>query len=407
MATKDETIVQQVDVNLDELLGLPGVENIVVPTTEEPKKEETKPNVFSKEEDPTAFLNNVDNEEEEENVPEPVIKQQLNQILDEDIQEDEEEGSEEVQTNSTPRQVSPAASVFKKLIENEIIYELEDDKPLDEYNEEDFANLLQLNMEEMRKDLAEEFFEGLPKEFQIARKYYEDGGRDLKPILKFLTQLDETRALDPNSEEDAEIIVRRHLANTAYGDREEIEEEILKLRDRDELVEKARKFKPKLDAMEQEAVAEQLAKQEMHKKKMQQMAQTYVNKVGETLRAGELNGLKLDKKTQSLLFSGLVEPSYPSASGTRTNLLGHLLEKYQYVEPNHGLIAEALWLLADPKGYKNRLMDMGKNQATANTTKALKIEQSTRTSGSSSPVVEKEERTTRKIKGDSNFFKRV
>jgi len=50
---------------------------------------------------------------------------------------------------------------------------------------------------------------------------------------------------------------------------------------------------------------------------------------------------------------------------------------------------------------------MGKNQATANTTKALKIEQSTRTSGSSSPVVEKEERTTRKIKGDSNFFKRV
>jgi hypothetical protein len=58
---------------------------------------------------------------------------------------------------------------------------------------------------------------------------------------------------------------------------------------------------------------------------------------------------------QGLLFSGLVQPNYPSISGKPTNLLGHLLEKYQFVEPRHDLIAEALWLLADPNGYKGKV----------------------------------------------------
>ena len=69
-----------------------------------------------------------------------------------------------------------------------------------------------------------------------------------------------------------------------------------------------------------------------------------------------MNGLELDNRTQNMLYAGLVQSNYPSISGRQTNMLGHLLEKnISGVEPNHSLIAETLWLLADPDGYKQNI----------------------------------------------------
>ena len=73
-----------------------------------------------------------------------------------------------------------------------------------------------------------------------------------------------------------------------------------------------------------------------------------------------------------MLYAGLVQPKYHSISGQQTNLLGHLLEKYQFVEPNHGLIAEALYLLQDPEGYRDKVREVAKQAATATTLKKLK-----------------------------------
>jgi hypothetical protein len=109
--------------------------------------------------------------------------------------------------------------------------------------------------------------------------------------------------------------------------------------------------------MQEEIVAAQLAEQEARKQQQEQAAQAYMQNVFETLRPAEINGLKLDKKTQAQLYSGLTQPQYPSISGRPTNLLGHLLEKYQFVEPNYGLIAEALWLLSNPDEYRSQLQN--------------------------------------------------
>jgi hypothetical protein len=106
-----------------------------------------------------------------------------------------------------------------------------------------------------------------------------------------------------------------------------------------------------------------------------------MDNVHATLREGELNGIKLDNRTQNMLYAGLVQPNYPSASGRQTNLLGHLLEKYQWVEPDHGRIAEALWLLADPDSYKNEIRSQGANDANVATVRTLKTEQQTSHSG--------------------------
>ena len=105
-----------------------------------------------------------------------------------------------------------------------------------------------------------------------------------------------------------------------------------------------------------------------------------------------------------MLYNGLVQPNYPSISGKPTNMLGHLLEKYQYVEPRHDLIAEALWLLADPEGYKSKIKDQGKVAATEKTVRQLKTEQAKMQS--STPVVERDEARQRRIPRNDNFFKR-
>lgn len=402
MAAKEETVVQQVEVNLDELLGLPGSENVMVPTQPE-KKPAIKPKVFQKEESATAFLDNPELQEEVETTSSTTnaTDNTIDDIIDEATGEETDEDYELTESKIT----SPNSNLFKKLIEKELLYDFEGDKTIDEYTDEDFESLLEANVEEMRTEVAQDFFDNLPHEFKLAYKYFEDGNKDLKSLFKVLGAMEENRSLDPSNESDAEIIVRKHLTNTNYGTVEEIEEEIEKLKDREEIVDKANKFKPKLDAVEQQVIAKKLADQENIKKRQQAAAQNYMTNVYETLKPGQLNGVKLDKKTQSMLYYGLTEPNYPSVSGRPTNLLGHLLEKYQYVEPDHSLVAEALWLLADPKSYKKKLLEQGQTIAASDVAKKLKMEQTIK--NSATPVIEKDERRTKRIKGnDDNFFKR-
>jgi hypothetical protein len=91
-------------------------------------------------------------------------------------------------------------------------------------------------------------------------------------------------------------------------------------------------------------------------------------------------------------------------------LLGHLLEKYQFVEPNYTLISEALWLLSDPDGYKTKIMEKGAQQSVEKTVRKLKTEQAN-AGGSSLGVEQREEdtksrSTKRKIPRSNNIFKR-
>jgi hypothetical protein len=210
--------------------------------------------------------------------------------------------------------------------------------------------------------------------------------------------------MDPSNDSDQETIVRSYLEATNFGDAEEIEEELTNWKDLGQLEKKAKQFKPKLDMMQEEMVQSRLAQQEMIKQQQEQAAEAYVQNVFEALRPGELNGVKLDKKVQSFLYNGLTQPQYPSINGNPTNLLGHLLERYQYVEPRYDLIAEALWLLSNPDDYRANLMRQGKNQAVEQTVRQLKTEQS-RNKATSSVNTEPREQS-RKIPRQTNIFKR-
>ena len=403
----ETTSIEQVEMNLDELLGTPGAENVMLPEAEK------KPSIFTQTKTDLSFIDNDTDEEDTESDdkkpkdnPADVIKE-----LDEDFLGAPADTEDEPKKSTAGRpklDKSGVSELFNKLIEKGQIVPFDDEKSLDDYTIKDFEELMEANMVERENKIREttpvEFFDSLPEELQVAAKYVADGGEDLKGLFRILSEVEETRQLDPSDSKDQEHIIREYLRATSFGNEEEIDEEIYEWKDRGELQNKALKFKPKLDKMQEKVVAQKLTQQENMRKQQQNAAQAYMQNVYNTLNAGEVNGIKLDKKVQGLLYTGLVQPNYPSISGKQTNMLGHLLEKYQYVEPRHDLIAETLWLLADPEGYKARIREQGKTAQVEKTVRQLKTEQAKM--ASSTPVIEKEETTQRKISRGGNFFKR-
>ena len=420
-----ETKVEKVEVNLDEIFhGAPGADSITLPE-DEPKK----PNVFSRKKDvDMSFIDKPTTEETKNEEPEAteetsevveekkeekketVTPDQIDEILGDN---QEEEVTAETETKKRGRKpISGVSDVFKKLIDEERLLAFDDGKDLDDYSAKDWQELIQANLDEkanaVRRETPKQFFDSLPQELQIAARYVADGGTDLKGIFKALSVVEETRDLNVKDVKDQKHIIREYLSATGYGTQEEIDEEIEVWGDLGKLEQQANKFKPKLDKMQEQVVARKLQEQDMKRKQQEQASQNYMQNLYNTLKDGKVGDIKVDKKVQSFLYNGLVNPAYPSISGQNTNLLGHLLEKYQFVEPNYNIVTEALWLLADPKGYKANIMKMGETKAVEKTVRKLKSAQSSKASASVAQESEPAKRTTRKLpRGNRNIFKRI
>tara|TARA_R110000737_G_scaffold267568_1_gene275095 strand:- start:1283 stop:2560 length:1278 start_codon:yes stop_codon:yes gene_type:complete len=417
-----ETSKQKVEVNLDEIFnGAPGGGSITLP------EEDKKPNVFSRKKNvDMSFVDNppeetveaiVDETTEDTETTETTIKKKpeaaTKEVIDDIFGDNSEETEEEAPKKRGRKAITGVSDVFKKLIEDEKILAFDDGKDLEEYSAKDWQELIQANLDEkanaVRRETPKQFFDSLPEELQIAARYVADGGQDLKGMFKALSTVEEVRDLNVKEEKDQSFIIREYLGATGYGTREEIEEEIEIWKDLGKLETQAMKFKPKLDKMQEKVVAAKLQEQDMKRKQQEQASQNYMKNVYNTLKEGTIGETKIDKKTQAFLYNGLVNPSYPSISGTNTNLLGHLLEKYQFVEPNYDLITEALWLLADPNGFKETIMKKGSNKAVEETVRKLKTAQSSKSSAAAIQEEAPASRTqSRKIqRGGNNIFKRI
>ena len=426
----ETTNVEQVDINLDEIFsGAPGAGSITLP-----EETEKKPNVFSREGAvDLTFLDEESKEEEtsaetpsEETATTPVensaekhvepkkeevTSDEVDSILNEGLEL--AEGEAEKSTKKGRKRIEGMADVFRKMIEDDQIVPFDDDKDLDDYSAKDWKELIQANMDErgnkVRRETPKQFFNSLPQELQVAAKYVADGGQDLKGLFSTLAQVEETRSTDIGTVKGQEQVVREYLSATGYGNAEDIEEEIEIWKDLGKLEKQAGKFKPKLDKMSEAVVTRKLQEQEMKQAQQQKASENYMANVYHTLKDGKLGELKVNKKTQSMLYNGLVSPSYPSISGQNTNLLGHLLEKYQFVEPNYNLVSEALWLLADPNGYKSQLKSQGTNAAVEQTVRKLKTAQAGRQASSGGEVESSTAKRSPKRtlpRGNNNIFKR-
>lgn len=411
--TDVQTNVQQVDLDLDSWLGSPTADSVITP----PSGDKTPPNIFSPGKVDLGVLDSFggSKEDEEDEEEKNVSRETVTDIIDELA---DNEGDNKPSTGGRPKtEKSGLVGFLKKRIESKEMFAFDDydenKQSLEEYlsslSEKDVEELWQANIDNLKNEVAsktpQEFFESLPEKLQYAAKYVMDGGEDLSTLFQVLAQSEQVQALDPADENDQEGIIRTYLRATSFGTEEEIDEEINTWKDLNVLEKKAKQFKPKLDQMQEQIIQAQLEEQEERKQQQEAAAQAYMQNVFEALRPGEINGLKLDRKIQAQLYTGLTQPQYPSISGRPTNLFGHLLEKYQFVEPNYPLIAEALWLLSDPDSYRDQLRRQGGNQKVEQTVRQLKTEQSRRTQSTyedDEPAAPK----ARKISRPVNIFKR-
>lgn len=418
-STNNTTVVKEVEMDLGELnnfLAIPGAENVLIPT-------DPKDTVFTKKSVDTSFLDNPpEDEDDKDKLDEqgkviPLTGAASTTVLDSIINTTDEELDTDDDKKTAGRSKidkSGLVELAKKLIDEGVLFGFDDDKPLDKYTNAEFEELLKTNFTEREKKIKEtvpmEFFDSLSPELQYIAKYEADGGKDMKGMFRALAEVEESRALDPKNERDQEKIIIDYLTATKFGTREDIQEEVDGWRDNEQLEAKALKFKPKLDAMHEEVVEQKLALQAQTLKQQQTQARNYMDNVYKVLEPAEINGMALDKRTQSMLYAGLVQPNYPSISGKNTNLLGHLLEKYQFVEPNHGLIAEALWLLADPEGYKSKVKEIAVKDTVTKTVRTLKTEEAKKlssvTTEDSVDDTRKATATTKLKRPEPSFFKR-
>jgi hypothetical protein len=401
MSNQQETVT--ID-NIDDFLPMPGAEDIL--TGDDGKQKTEKPGFFKK--DTSVDLSFLEEEEDDTEKEDPKADD-VNQVISELDQALAEEEDETPAKGRKKVDKSGLVETFSKLIEEGSIIPFDDDKPLEDYSLNDWKELINANFEEREKAVREatpkEFFEALPEELRYAAEYVAKGGTDLKGLFKVLAQTEESRSLDPAKPSDQEMIVRHYLSAT-MADEELVEEQIQEWADAGILGKKATQLKPKLDAMNEQIIQQKLDQQEKAREKQLQMKQAYLDNIMETLKPGELNGIKLDGKKQKFLWDELTTTKYQSMTGKPTNLLGKLLEDHQFGEkPRYDLIAEALWLLSDPEEYKSQIAKNVKNQVTQETVRKLKTEESRKIS---STVREEADETSpaKKITRPKNIFGR-
>jgi hypothetical protein len=390
--------------SIDDFLPLPGADSVVT------SEEDDNKTIFSKNDKPVdlSFIDK-DNDDKTPKVTKEEVDSALSELDDALAFEDSDDASK---AGRKKIDKSGMVETFSKLIDEGVLIGFDDDKPMDEYSIKDWKELIQANLEEkeraIREQTPKEFFEALPDELQYAAEYVAKGGKDMKGLFRALAQVEEQRSLDPSNDEHQEIIVRQYLYATNFGNGDQalIEDQIEEWVNNGTITKRANQFKPKLDDMQAQVLQAKLAQQEQFKIQQQQQKELYMENIYNTLKPGDLNGVKVDNKRQKFLWEELTTLKYQSLQGKPTNLLGRLLEEYQFSEkPRYDLIAETLWLLSDPDDYKEQIRKQGRSEATQETVKKLKTEEARRLS--STVVDDKDTQPSRpSLKKPRNIFAR-
>ena len=207
-----ESTVETVDLDLNEIFdGAATAEGVTLPQEDLSKP---KNNIFSKVR-PDVDMSFADENQEddattEDTNEETVAKPKFTKEEGEDILNTFTDEEEEVDETPTKKEVlkGNVSHVFKTLIEKDKLIGFDDDRPLEEYTEKDWEELIEANLEEkarqIRNETPKQFFQSLPEELQIAARYVAEGGQDLKGLFQTLAQTEEVRSLDIKNERDQE-----------------------------------------------------------------------------------------------------------------------------------------------------------------------------------------------------------
>ena len=385
-AQNSATTVAEVDFdNLDDLLGIPSASSVIAPA-------DSKNSVLKSDKVDISFLDKIGDDDTESLKDPEVAKAAVSALVDDEFTGGPNDAADEVEEKDKggrPRLTKDAMiEAATRLIDKGVLQPFDDGKALTDYTVDDFEELIQANIDSQTSEVAQnapvQLFQQLPEEVQAVIHYALNGGQDIKSVFSQLARAQETFDLDVSNEQDQESIARQYLNLTGFGSTEEIEDEVNVLKDRGDLQKYAERYKPKLDARQAEVIEKRLKDQQSAQARKNDMEKRYHDVVYNTLNNNNLNGIPLNNKVQTMLYYGLTDATkYQDSKGNATNALGYLLEQHQFGEKaNPSLVAEALWLLADPVNYRNSVKQLGANVANANTVRALRTEEASRNTSS-------------------------
>ena len=385
-AQNSATTVAEVDFdNLDDLLGIPSASSVIAPV-------DAKNSVLKSDKVDISFLYKICDDDTESLKDPEVAKAAVSALVDDEFTGGPSDAADEVEEKDKggrPRLTKDAMiEAATRLIDKGVLQPFDDGKALTDYTVDDFEELIQANIDSQTSEVAQnapvQLFQQLPEEVQAVIHYALNGGQDIKSVFSQLARAQETFDLDVSNEQDQESIARQYLNLTGFGSTEEIEDEVNVLKDRGDLQKYAERYKPKLDARQAEVIEKRLKDQQSAQARKNDMEKRYHDVVYNTLNNNNLNGIPLNNKVQTMLYYGLTDATkYQDSKGNATNALGYLLEQHQFGEKaNPSLVAEALWLLADPVNYRNSVKQLGANVANTNTARALRTEEASRNTSS-------------------------
>lgn len=326
----------------------------------------------------------IDGKEESESNPETGKVPKDKEDLDESIIDELTNLKDEI-VDAGRGDLDDLREIVKELVDKGKLVPFEGDKDISEYSKQELKELLEANIEEIKnstsESVLERFIDSLPEELQALIEYHIEGGKDIYEILKVIGKDAEVFQLDPTDEKDAERIVAYYMKNKLGLNDDEIEEEIDLYKKAGKLTSKAEKFYDETKKMQKEELDKRIKEQEEIKRQIEEKLESFQKGIRKVVSSGKLSNLEVEKQKLKELEQGITQSSFDSITGKKTNLLGHLIEKYAFVEPNHELLLEALWLLKNPEEYKKHLIAVGEKKATVDTIRKLKTSSERSTTG--------------------------
>lgn len=315
----------------------------------------------------------------------PVTKEEIDEITNITPKEgDDDDDPEKGKGGRKPALIE----TMNKLVANKTIELFEDEQDLSKYTNDDIVELIEANIKkkviETAKTAPLDMFKRLDPKVQDLIAFQLNGGQDVTSLLKVVSQSQEVTELSLDNEKDQERIVREWLRASNVMNEEEIEDEISSIIDRGDLEKKAGIFKPKLDDKQAAIMKKKLDDQEKAKERADAAKAKWSETIFNSLNKPDLNGIPLNNKIQTMLFHGLTDnTNYQDRNGNPTNALGHLIEEYQSGKnANPAILAEALWLMANPAEYRQHVLSLGKKESTVETVRSLKTAEGERVSSS-------------------------
>lgn len=224
--------------------------------------------------------------------------------------------------------------------------------------EETLAKFVEHNVTKKVEEHFEDFFGSLTEYSKKIVSYDLNAkGEDVEGFLKTLIEENSIKSLSVENEYDQEKILRQWYKSEDKFTPEEINEKIGELKEAGLMEKEAKRIKPKLDLQ-----AESIAKQKEEEQKMlreieNQASETYTNKVIETLKKGEIGGIKLNKDDITQIYSFLTNDemqvtTHGGKKATMTPLEAIIF--YNKYDKNGSIenLALATLLLTNPKKFE-------------------------------------------------------